>query len=69
MKKQKVNEGFILSVKKFTDEFFDGLKSKAINRALENAKKNPKIPSKIIDRMEEIDYLSSQLEDDLKKYS
>jgi hypothetical protein len=68
-KKKTINEGLFGATKKFTDAFFDGLKGNALNRALKQAEKNPKIPTPIIDKMKEIDKLAKELEDDLKYYS
>jgi hypothetical protein len=68
-KKEKINEGLFGSAKKFSDAFFDGLKANAVNRALKQAEKNPKIPTPIIDKMKAIDKLAKELEDDLKYYS
>lgn len=67
MKTQK-NEVFG-AVQKFSNAFFDGLKSNATNKALKKAEKNPKIPTPIIDKMKEIDKLAKELENDLKHYS
>jgi hypothetical protein len=69
MSKEKVNEGLFSATKRFSDAFFDGLKSNATNRALQQAKKNKDIPAPIVQRMIEIEKLSKKLEDDLKKYS
>jgi hypothetical protein len=68
-KKETINEGLFGAAKKFTDSFFDGLKSNAVNKALKQAEKNPKIPTPIIDKMKAIDKLAKELEDDLKYYS
>ncbi len=62
-------EGLFGTAKKFTDAFFDGLKSNTINRALKQAEKNPKIPTPIVDKMKAIDKLAKDLEDDIKYYS
>ena len=69
MVKKITNEGFFGAAKKFTDSFFDGLKVNAVNKALKQAEKNPKIPTPIIDKMKAIDKLAKELEDDLKYYS
>ena len=68
-KKETINEGLFGAAKKFTDAFFDGLKSNAVNKALKQAEKNPKIPTPVIDKMKAIDKLAKELEDDLKYYS
>lgn len=67
--KIKTNENIFGAAKRFSDAFFDGLKSNAVNRALKQAEKNPKIPTPIIDKMKAIDKLAKELEDDLKYYS
>ena len=69
MSKQKVNEGLFGATKKFTDAFFDGLKTNATNKAIKAAQSNKNIPSPIIAKMKAIDKLAKELEDDLKKYS
>jgi hypothetical protein len=69
MSKEKTNEGLFGAAKKFSDAFFDGLKSNAINRALKQAEKNKKVPPPIIQKMRQIDKLAKELEDDLKHYS
>ena len=38
-----MNEGLFTATKKFTDAFFDGLKTNATNKALAAAKKNKSI--------------------------
>jgi hypothetical protein len=68
-KKETIKEGLFGAAKKFSDAFFDGLKSNAVNKALKQAEKNPKIPTPIIDKMKAIDKLAKELEDDLKYYS
>jgi hypothetical protein len=67
-KKKNINEGLFGSAKKFTDEFFDGLKTNTTNRALQKAKQNKKIPAPIIQKMTALDKLAKELEDDLKYY-
>jgi len=69
MSKQKTNEGLFGAAKKFTDSFFDGLKSNATKKALHKVKNNKQVPPPIIQRMIEIDKLAKQLEADLKKYT
>ena len=69
MSKDKVNEGLFGAAKKFSDAFFDGLKTNATNRALANARKNKDIPPPIVKKMVQIDKLAKELEADLKKYS
>jgi hypothetical protein len=69
MKIKPINENIFGAARKFSDAFFDGLKGNAVNRALTQAEKNPKIPTPIIDKMKAIDKLAKELEDDLKYYS
>jgi hypothetical protein len=69
MKIKPINENIFGAAKRFSDSFFDGLKSNATNKALKQAEKNPKIPTPIIDKMKAIDKLAKELEDDLKYYS
>lgn len=69
MSKNKVNEGLFGAAKNFSDAFFDGLKTKTINRALKKAESNKQMPPKIIKKMKAIDKLSKELQDDLKYYS
>jgi len=66
MSKDKVNEGLFGAAKKFSDAFFDGLKTNATNRALSAAKKNKKIPPRIVQKMSEIDKASKELDRMLK---
>jgi len=69
MSKERTNEGLFGAAKKFSDAFFDGLKSNATNKAIRAAKKNKAVPTKIVDKMKQIDKLAKELEDDLKYYS
>lgn len=69
MSKQKVNEGLFSATKKFSDAFFDGLKSNATNRAIEAAKKNKQVPSHLVKKMSELEKLAKELKSDLEKYS
>jgi hypothetical protein len=66
--KQPMEEGLFGAAKKFTDAFFDGLKTNAINRALEQAKQN-KFPPDVIDSMERIENERQRLSQIIKKYS
>jgi hypothetical protein len=66
--KQPIEEGLFGAAKKFTDAFFDGLKSNAINKALEQAKQN-KFPPDVIDSMEKIENERQRLSQIIKKYS
>jgi hypothetical protein len=65
--KQPIKEGLFGAAKQFTDAFFDGLKTNAINKALEQAKKN-KMPDDVIDTMEKIERESERLNNLLKTY-
>jgi hypothetical protein len=65
--KQPIKEGLFGAAKQFTDAFFDGLKQNAINKALEQAKKN-KMPDDVIDTMEKIEKESERLNNLLKTY-
>lgn len=62
MSKQKVNEGLFGAAKKFSDAFFDGLKSNATNKAIQAAKNNKSVPPKIIQKMTEIERASKELD-------
>ena len=64
--KQPIKEGLFSSAKKFTDAFFDGLKQNATNKAILAAKKNPKVPVAIVDKMEQIAKAAKELEKDLQ---
>ena len=66
--KQPVKEGLFGAAKKFTDAFFDGLKTNAVNKALEQAKQN-KFPPDVIDSMERIENERQRLSQIIKKYS
>ena len=66
MSKRKLNEGLFGAAKKFTDAFFDGLKSNAVNTALEKAKKNKKVPPKVVQKMADIEKASKELEQMLR---
>jgi hypothetical protein len=62
MSKEKTNEGLFGAAKKFSDAFFDGLKSNATNKAIRAAKKNKAVPTKIVDKMMQIEKASDELE-------
>jgi hypothetical protein len=66
--KQPIKEGLFGAAKQFTDAFFDGLKQNAINKALEQAKKN-KMPDDVIDAMERIEKERDTLNKLIQKYS
>lgn len=59
--KEIQQEGLFGTTEKFLNAFFDGLKINTLNAALEKAKQNPKMPSKLIDKMEELEKLSKEL--------
>jgi hypothetical protein len=67
MSKDKVNEGLFGAAKKFSDAFFDGLKSNATNKALEKAKQNKSMPPKVVQKMSELDKAAKELEKMLKE--
>lgn len=67
MKKETTNEGLFGAARKFSDAFFDGLKVNAVNKALKQAEKNPKMPVPIIDKMREIDKAAAELQKMLKE--
>ena len=62
MKKKKVNEGLFSASKRFSDAFFDGLKNNATNKAINVAKKNKSVPTKVVDKMLAIEKASEELE-------
>jgi len=66
MSKEKINEGLFGAAKKFSNSFFDGLKTNAKNRALQAAKKNKKVPVAIVNKMTQIEKASKELEKMLK---
>ena len=66
MSTQTTNEGLFGAAKKFSDAFFDGLKTNVTNRALEKAKQNKSIPPKIVQKMTELDKAAKELEKMLK---
>jgi hypothetical protein len=66
MKKETTNEGLFGAAKKFSDAFFDGLKTNATNKAIAAAKKNKKVPPKIVQKMADIEKASKELEQMLR---
>ena len=66
--KPQIKEGLPSMLKKFTDDFFDGLKFGAINRALEKAKKSKDMPPPVVEKLIDIDREVKELEKTLKKY-
>jgi hypothetical protein len=66
--KEIQKEGLFSSAKKFSDAFFDGLKTNAVNSALEKAKKSKEMPIPIVKKMDDINKLAKELEKMLKDY-
>ena len=66
--KKQIKENLFDSAKKFSDAFFDGLKSNAVNHALEKAKKNKSMPVPVVQKMKELDKAARELEQMLKDY-
>lgn len=66
MKKKRINENVFGAAKKFTDAFFDGLKSNAVNTAVQAAKKNKRVPSTVVQKMIDIEKASKELEQMLR---
>lgn len=66
--KEIQQEGLFGAAKKFSDSFFDGLKSNAINSALQKAKKSKDMPIPIVKKMDDIDKLAKELQKMLKDY-
>lgn len=66
--KPQIKEGLPSMLKRFTDDFFDGLKMGAINRALEKAKKTKELPPPVVQKLIDIDNEVRELEKTLKKY-
>lgn len=65
--KIKTNENIFGAAKRFTDAFFDGLKTNTTDRAIKAAKKSKKLPMPVIDKMSEIDRAARELEKMLKE--
>jgi len=66
--KPQIKEGLPSMLKRFTDDFFDGLKMGAINRALEKAKRTKELPPPVVQKLIDIDNEVRELEKTLKKY-
>jgi hypothetical protein len=66
---KKINENVFDAAKRFSDAFFDGLKTNATNKAIEAARKNKNFPSHMIHKMSELEKLAKELKTDLEKYS
>jgi len=64
MAKKNINE---IRLRQFTDAFFDGLKTGAINTALDKAKKSKTLPPPIVRKMDELDRAARELEKMLKE--
>ena len=69
MSKIRTNENIFGAAKKFTDAFFDALKTNTAHHILKKAEKSKKMPSPIIQKLKEMDRLAKELENDIKKYS
>ncbi len=67
--KKQLKEGLPSMLKNFTDDFFDGLKYGAINKALEKAKKHKDIPPPVVQKMIDLEKDAKELKDFLKKYT
>ena len=67
MSKKETNEGLFSASKRFSDAFFDGLKSNATNTAIKAAKKNKKVPPRVVQKMSQIEKASKELEKMLKE--
>jgi hypothetical protein len=66
--KKLKNEGIFDSLKNFTDDFFDGLKSQSINHALQKAKQQKEMPKPLVDKMVDIQKQAREFHDLMKKY-
>jgi len=66
--KQPIKEGLFGAAAKFTNAFFDGLKTNAINKALDQAKQN-KLPPDVINAMERMEKERDALNKLIQKYS
>ena len=66
--KQIIQEGLFSMASNFVNDFFDGLKSNATNRALEKARQN-KLPQDVVDVMEKIKRDGDELRDLINKSS
>tara|TARA_Y100000389_G_scaffold134123_1_gene131621 strand:+ start:243 stop:449 length:207 start_codon:yes stop_codon:yes gene_type:complete len=64
---KELKEGLFSATKKFTDAFFDGLKKNATNSAIKAAKKNKKVPPRVVQKMSQIEKASKELEKMLKE--
>jgi len=67
MSKEKLNEGLFGAAKKFSDAFFDGLKSNVRNTALDTAKKRG-FPPKLQKQLDKVDKESKELLRQLSDY-
>jgi hypothetical protein len=67
MSNEKLNEGLFGAAKKFSDAFFDGLKSNATNTALNTAKKRG-FPPKLQKQLDKVDRESKELLRQLADY-
>ena len=67
--KEIQQEGLFGMASDFVNDFFDGLKSNATNRALEKARQNNKMPKEVVDVMKKIEADGDRLRELIKKYS
>ena len=67
MSKTKLQEGLFGAAKKFSDSFFDGLKTNATNIALQKATRSKEIPSPIVKKLRELDKAAKELQKMLKE--
>jgi hypothetical protein len=65
MNKKTTNENIFGAAKKFTDAFFDGLKSNASNQIIKKAE-SAKLPPDAVKMMKDIEERSNKLRDLIK---
>jgi|TARA_B110000908_G_scaffold7020_1_gene8751 hypothetical protein len=68
MAKKEINEGLFGAAKKFSDAFFDGLKTNSTNIALKKAKQKG-FPPEIQKQMDRVNKESEKLRSQLKGYT
>lgn len=66
--KRELQEGLFGAASNFVNDFFEGLKSNTVNKALERAKQN-KLPKEVVDIMKKIESDGDRLRELIKKYS
>ncbi len=66
--KKQLKEGIPSMLKKFTDNFFDGLKYGAINKALKDAEKNKRMPPPIVQDLRDMQKKRDELIKKIQKY-